>query len=83
MEAAARLATLVLPRAACVGSESDGLRISLNGGSTAGAGIWMESSLESVFERTELRSADGDSRVASDVCAKLKVPQMPSGATTP
>jgi predicted nucleic acid-binding protein len=30
-----------------------------------------------------LRSADGDSRVASDVCAKLRVPQMPSGATTP
>ena len=52
MEAAAPLPTPVLRRADCVSSESDGLRISFDGGSTGGAGIACSQSLESVFDRT-------------------------------
>ena len=82
MEAAAPRATLVLRRAAGVGSESDGLRISFDGGSTAGQELHGVKVLNPFL--TEPASlADGDSRVASGVCAKLRVPQMPSGATTP
>ncbi len=37
-----------------VSSESDGLRISFDGGSTGGAGIGWSQSLESVFDRTSI-----------------------------
>ena len=54
MEAAAPLATLFLGPADGVSSESDGPRISLDGGSTGGAGIARSQSLESVFDRTRV-----------------------------